>query len=164
MKKQIGRGLAMLALIVAMTFTACKPKDADVEKGVTTAIAAYPGVTASVKDGVATLSGEVSDDAAKAAAETAAKAVKGVKSVVNGLTVTPPPPPPAPVVINPDETLQKSAADVIAAIPAAKSVTAAVKDGVVTLTGTIKKADLPALIQKLNEIKPKKVENKLVIK
>ena len=164
MKKQIGRGLAMLALIVAMTFTACKPKDADVEKGVTTAIAAYPGVTASVKDGVATLSGEVSDDAAKAAAETAAKAVKGVKSVVNGLTVTPPPPPPAPVVINPDETLQKSAADVIAALPAAKSVTAAVKDGVVTLTGTIKKADLPALIQKLNEIKPKKVENKLVIK
>ncbi|MFT4023580.1 MAG: hypothetical protein QM664_07335 [Flavihumibacter sp.] len=66
--------------------------------------------------------------------------------------------------INPDDTLQKSAADIIAAIPAAKSVTAAVKDGVVTLTGTIKKADLPGLIQKLNEIKPKKVENKLVIK
>ncbi len=161
MKQQIGRGLAVLALVVAMTFTACKPKDADIEKNVTTAIAAYPGVSVSVKDGVATLSGEVADETTKAAIETATKAVKGVKSVSNSLTIPPPPP---PVVINPDETLQKTAADIIAGLPAAKSVTATVNDGVVTLTGTIKKADLPGLIQKLNEIKPKKVENKLVIK
>lgn len=161
MKQQIGRGLAALALVVAMTFTACKPKDADIEKSVATAIAAYPGVSVTVKDGVASLSGEVADETTKSAVETAAKAVKGVKSVSNGLTIPPPPP---PVVINPDETLQKTAADIIAGLPAAKSVTATVKDGVVTLTGTIKKADLPGLIQKLNEIKPKKVENKLVIK
>lgn len=162
MKQQFGRGLAALALVVAMTFTACKPKDADIEKNVTTAIAAYPGVSVSVTDGVATLSGEVADETTKAAIETATKAVKGVKSVSNSLTIPPPPPP--PVVINPDETLQKTAADIIAGLPAAKSVTATVKDGVVTLTGTIKKTDLPGLIQKLNEIKPKKVENKLVIK
>jgi hypothetical protein len=39
-----------------------------------------------------------------------------------------------------------------------------VSDGVITLTGEIKRAELPGLIQKLNEIKPKKIENKLVIK
>lgn len=164
MKQQLGKGLAMLALVVATTFTACKPKDVDIEKNVTTAIAAYPGVSVSVKDGVATLTGEVTDEASKTAAQTAAAAVKGVKSVTNNLTLPPPPPPPAPVVINPDETLQNSAKEVIAALPSAKGVTATVKEGVVTLTGTIKKADLPGLIQKLNEIKPKKVENKLVIK
>ena len=86
-----------------------------------------------------------------------------MKSVSNSLTVPPPPPPPAPVVINPDETLQ-NAVSAILADQKQSTVTAAVKDGVVTLTGEIKKADLPALIQKLNEIKPKKIENKLVVK
>lgn len=86
-----------------------------------------------------------------------------MKSVSNSLTVPPPPPPPAPVVINPDETLQ-NAVSAILAEQKQSTVTAAVKDGVVTLTGEIKKADLPALIQKLNEINPKKIENKLVVK
>lgn len=164
MKQQIGRGLAMLALIATVAFTGCKPKDADIEKGITTVIAAYPGVSVTVKDGIATLNGEVADAATKASVETAAKAVKGVKSISNNITLPPPPPPPAPVVINPDETLQTSATQAIAGLNISKTVTATVKDGVVTLTGQIKKTELPALIQKLNEIKPKKIENKLVIK
>lgn len=163
MKRQIRRVLFGWAMVISLTFVACAPKDADIEKSISTAIAAFPGVSVSVKDGVATITGEVADDATKAAVETAAKAVKGVKSVSNNITVPPPPPPPAPVVINPDETLQQSVAAIISGQGQAK-VTAAVKDGVVTLTGEIKKADLPALIQKLNEIKPKKIENKLVIK
>ncbi|MFT4023581.1 MAG: BON domain-containing protein [Flavihumibacter sp.] len=82
MKKQIGSGLAMLALVIAMTFTACKPKDADIEKNVAAAIAAYPGVTVTVKDGVATLSGEAADEAAKLLPKPR-QSVKGVKSVNN---------------------------------------------------------------------------------
>lgn len=163
MKRQIGRVLFGWSLVISMTFMACAPKDADIEKGIATAVSAYPGVSVMVKDGVATITGEVADDATKAAVETAAKAVKGVKSVTNSLTIPPPPPPPAPVVINPDETLQQSVAAIISGQKQDK-VTAAVKDGVVTLNGEIKKADLPALIQKLNEIKPKKIENKLVVK
>jgi osmotically-inducible protein OsmY len=163
MKHQIGRVLFGWALVISMTFMACAPKDADIEKSISSAISAYPGVSVTVKDGVATISGQVADDATKAAVETAAKAVKGVKSVENTLTVPPPPPPPAPVVINPDETLQNAVSAILADQKQAK-VTAAVKDGVVTLTGEIKKDDLPALIQKLNEIKPKKIDNKLAIK
>lgn len=72
-------------------------------KNITTAIAAYPGVSVSVKDGVATISGEVADEATKMAVETAAKGIKGVKSITNSLTIPPPPPPPTPVVINPDD-------------------------------------------------------------
>lgn len=163
MKRQIGRLLFGWALVISMTFMACAPKDADIEKAVTTAIGAYSGVSVAVKDGVATISGEVADETTKTAVEAAVKAVKGVKSVSNSLTIPPPPPPPAPVVINPDETLQ-NAVSALLADQKQSTVTAAVKDGVVTLTGEIKKADLPVLIQKLNEIKPKKIENKLVIK
>ncbi|PSK94889.1 BON domain-containing protein [Taibaiella chishuiensis] len=120
-----------------------------------------PGVTVEVKDGVATLSGPISDDATKAAMETAAKGVEGVKSVVNNTTTPPPPPMPAPVEINPDEALATAAA---AAAKEYNGVTVAVKDGVVTLTGEIKKADLPKLMQAMNSIKPKKVDNKLTVK
>jgi hyperosmotically inducible periplasmic protein len=163
MRPQITRVLFACTMVIAMSFAACAPKDADIEKGITTAIAAYPGVSVAVKDGVATITGEVTDESTRMAVETAAKGVKGVKSVANNLTVPPPPPPPAPVVINPDETLQQAVATIITNAKQPK-VMAAVKDGVVTLTGEIKKADLPGLIQLLNEIKPKKIENKLVIK
>jgi hypothetical protein len=43
-------------------------------------------------------------------------------------------------------------------------VTATINDGIVTLTGEIKKADLQKLMMALNSLKPKKVDNKLVIK
>lgn len=158
--KKIGRILVVLTMVSSVTFIACKPKDADIQKSVATAVAAYPGVSVTVTDGVATITGEVADEATKAAIETAAKAVKGVKSVSNSLTIPPPPP---PVVINPDETLQQTVGAAISALNLPK-VTAAVKDGVVTLTGEIKRADLPTLMQKLNEMKPKSIENKLTIK
>ena len=45
-----------------------------------------------------------------------------------------------------------------------KTVEADVNDGVVTLTGEIKRSQLTTLMQSVNELKPKRVENKLVIK
>ena len=158
--KRISRSLWVLFLLGTFAFTGCKPKDADIQKNVATAIGAYPGVQVTVTDGVATLSGEVADEATRAAAEAAAKGVKGVKSVNSNLTVTPPP---APVVINPDTTLQETANSAISALSLPK-VQAAVQDGVITLTGEIKKSELQGLMMKLNELKPKKIENKLTIK
>jgi len=66
-----------------------------------------------------------------------------------------------PVEISSDETLRNSVADVIKAYD---GVQADVKDGVVTLRGNIKQDDLQSLIMKVQELKPKKVENQLVIK
>ena len=111
-------------------------------------------------DGVATLTGEVKDDACKNVAETTAKGIKGVKSVVNDLTPTPPPPPPAPAV-NPDSELTKGVTDATKDFP---TVTAAVNNGEITLTGSIKRADLQKLMQTLNTLKPKKINNQLTIK
>ena len=158
--KRISRSLWVLFLLGTFAFTGCKPKDSDIQKNVATAIGAYPGVQVTVTDGVATLSGDVADEATRAAAEAAAKGVKGVKSVTSNLTVTPPP---APVVINPDTTLQETANSAISALSLPK-VQAAVQDGVITLTGEIKKSELQGLMMKLNELKPKNIENKLTIK
>ena len=66
-----------------------------------------------------------------------------------------------PVEINSDATLRSSVNDVIKAY---NGVEAEVKDGVVTLRGNIKQVDLQPLITKVQELKPKKVENQLVIK
>ncbi|WP_213807665.1 BON domain-containing protein [Granulicella sp. dw_53] len=65
------------------------------------ALASEP-IQASVQDGVATLNGNVSSDAARSLAASDASQVPGIRTVVNNLTVAPPQtaaltPPPAPV-------------------------------------------------------------------
>ncbi len=154
--------LALPTFILFVSLAACNSKtsDADVKTSVDNAIAAnsnLSGVYADVNDGVVTLTGQVKDETAKASAETTAKGVKGVKSVNNNLSVAPPP---APVEITADDPLKASVDNTIKAYP---GVTANVKDGVVTLTGQIKKADLQKLMMELNTLKPKKIENKLTI-
>lgn len=103
------------ALLVAVAFTSCKPKDADILSKVETALKADPkaaGTKAEVKDGVVTLSGEVADAECKASCEKVAGEVKGVKlPVVNNLSFTAPvvvAPPPASLTTSLDEaTMQK---------------------------------------------------------
>ena len=65
------------------------------------------------------------------------------------------------VEISSDATLRTSVNDVVKAYD---GVEADVKDGVVTLRGSIKQEQLQSLIMKVQELKPKKVENQLVIK
>ncbi len=66
-----------------------------------------------------------------------------------------------PVEISSDATLRSSVNDLVKAY---NGVEAEVKDGVVTLRGNIKQDELQTLIMKVQELKPKKVENQLVIK
>ena len=154
--------LAIVA-IAALSFTlpSCKGKsDAELKTAAESAIQANPelsGAMVEVTDGVATISGEVKDAAAQAAAEAAVKGVKGIKSVTNATSVVAP----APVVITPDDPLTTAVKDAVIDHP---TVTATVSDGVVTLTGEIAKSDLTTLIQKVNATKPKKIENQLTVK
>lgn len=153
--------LAVIMIALSVGFVSCTPKDADIKTAVEQAISVIPDASSAVievKDGVATISGEFKDDAAKAAAEAAAKAVKGVKSVVNNGTIAVVA---APIVVSPDAALIASVTD---AVKDFTTVKAAVLDGVVTLTGEIKKTDLPKLMMSINSLKPKKVENKLTVK
>lgn len=159
---KIGKMLTAAALIATVSFVSCKPKDADVQKNVQEKEAT--GIMVEVKDGVATLTGEVADDAAKAKAEEIAKENKDVKSVVNNITIA------APVATTPAVTTPVIAVDdvltkgVMDATKDFSTVKAEVKDGIVWLNGELKKADLPKLMMALNALKPKKIENKLTIK
>lgn len=99
-----------MAVVLTVRFVSCKPKHADIKVAIEKVISAMPdasGATIEVKDGIATISGVFKDESAKAAAEAAIKAVKGVKTVVNNGTVEVPVVE-VPVVISADEPLIKS--------------------------------------------------------
>lgn len=166
MKKTLASALLLLGtlMLISSTIPSCKSKvkDTDIQSSVEANLRGNPdlsGVTVTVNDGVATLSGEVRDAATKAAAESALAGVKGLKSVSNNITIAAPPAP--PVEITADDPLKASVTDAIKDHP---GVSAVVNDGVITLTGEIKRSDLTVLMQKLNALKPKKIDNKLTVK
>lgn len=147
-------------LSASILFFSCSPKDSEVQANITEKFAADPqlsGATATVTEGVATLSGELGDEAARTQAENAAKDVKGVKTVVNNTTVMAPPPPPAPVVSD----ITQGVTDATKDFP---TVTATVNGGEITLTGTLNRSDLPNLMQSLNSLNPTKINNQLTLK
>jgi hyperosmotically inducible protein len=156
---------------MAMSFIACKsgPKDEDIQKAVAEKAAAISsdgsGISSTVKDRVVTLSGSFKDDATRTAFETTVKAIPGVDSVVNNSTVVAPPPPPpvapVPVTISADSILMSGVADATKDFPGVK---ATVSDGVITLTGEIKRANLKNLMGSLHTLKPKNIDNKLTVK
>jgi len=165
MKKHLSLMVIGLSFIIpGILLSSCKEKDSKIQAAVETSLknSGMPEISATVKDGVATLSGECKSDADKAAVESMIAKVKGVKQVVNNCSVAPPPSAaPAPVVIAADDPLSKGVTDAIKDYPGVK---ADIKDGVVTLTGDIKRAELKKLMETLHTLKPKKIDNKLTIK
>lgn len=156
--------LAMLLLlfgavaIISSFMPGCKskPKDSDIKTAVETAISANPdlkGLIVDVKEGVATITGEVKDATAQSAVQTLVAAVKGVKSVQNNVSVAPPPPP--PVEITADDPLTSAVKDATKDFP---SVTATVKDGVISVSGELKADAWKKLKMALDGLKPKKVD------
>jgi hyperosmotically inducible protein len=141
--------LVVFALAMAVMAAACGKKDADIQKSVQDKLTSdgVTGVTATVKDGVATLTGEVKDVTVKSKAETSAKSVDGVKSVDNKLTTMPLP------VATPaanDQALKgkieenwKKAGCVGATVD--------VKDGVATVSGTVPEAKYATCWQVVSE-------------
>ncbi len=155
--------LPALILGATLTITGCGPKDAEVQQKSETSLNTNPetsGVTVTVDKGVATLSGEVANESARSAAEGLVKDVKGVKSVVNNVTVAAPVVT-APVEVSTDDALTAAVRDATKDHP---GVTATVSMGTVTLTGTVTKDENRTLMMKLNALKPGKIENNLTIK
>lgn len=159
---KLSKILIAVLLSAPVLFFSCKPKDADIQAKINEKFFATPdlaGANATVSDGVATLTGEVKDDAAKGQAEATAKEVKGVKSVVNNLTITPAAVPPPNII--PDSALSQGVIDAVKDFP---TVSATVNNGEVTLTGSIQRSDLTKLMQSLNSLHPAKINNQLSVK
>lgn len=155
--------LTVLSIAAVLFIAACGGKsDADLQKAVQDKLTAdqVTGVTVAVKDGVATLTGEVADAAMKTKADTSAKGVEGIKSVTNSLTLKPLPTP-APVA---DDKMIEGTINEALKKKAITGITVKVANGEVTLTGTAAKDKLPEIMMTANEAKPKKVNNQITVK
>lgn len=155
----------VLACVVSLgvSLSSCKDKntDAEIQTEVNKKLSDEAGsaLTASVSNGVVTLSGTCKDDECKRSCAEEAKEVNGVKDVVNNIAIAAPPA--ATVEITADAPLQEAVNNVVKGY---NDVKAEVKDGVVTLRGEIERSKLQDLMAALNGLKPKKVENQLVVK
>jgi osmotically-inducible protein OsmY len=146
--------VSALTLTLSLALAACGPKDADIKTAADAALSKMPGISVTVTDGVATIAGQFADSGQRSIAEGAVKGVKGVKSVVDNGTVA------APVVISADDSLRTNVAT---ALSAYGTLSSQVQDGVITLGGTVNKADLPKVMQALSALHPKKIENKATV-
>ena len=151
--------LTALSLILVLFAAACGKKDADIQKAAQDKLAAdnVPGATVSVKDGVATLTGEVADITVKSKAEAAVKGVDGVKSVTNNLTLkplpTPVPAPPDPMLKGKvEESLKKAGCT---------GATVDVVNGKVTIKGSVPEAKYVECIQAVNQSGATGIDNQL---
>ena len=137
--------LAIVSIAVVLFLAACGKSDADLTKAVNDKLKAdgVTGITATVKDGVATLTGEAADQTVKAKAETSAKSVEGIKSVVNSATLKPLPTA-TPAAADPaltgkiTENLKKAGCT---------GASVAVNNGVVTVTGEVPAAKYAECVQ-----------------
>src|SRR5690606_33289469 len=136
--------ITVLSLAFVMLLSACGKSDADIQKAAQDALTAanVPGATVTVKDGVATLTGEVADITAKNKANAAVK-VDGVKSVTDSLTLKPLPTP-APVA---DDKMIEGTVNESLKKAGITGITVTVADGVVTLKGDATKDKLAVIMK-----------------
>ncbi len=155
--------LTVLSLAVVLFLGACGGKsDAELQTAAADALKgdiATSAVTVAVNEGVATVSGEVADEAAKAKAETLAK-VEGIKSVTNSVTVKPMVVAPPPMAEGDDPTVKNKVESALKA-KGCDGATVEVQDGVATLRGTVATAKYEECFMAASEAGAKKVQNQL---
>ena len=154
--------LTILTLAFALLLGACGKKDSDLQKAAQDKLAADKviGVSITVKDGVATLTGEVADVTVKNKAMTSVKSVDGIKSVTDSTTLKPLPTPEPP---SADKMLEGTVNEGLKK-KNITGITVTVANGEITLTGEVAKDKLAEVMAVANETKPKKVNNKLTVK
>lgn len=157
------RLFSVLALAGVLLLAACGKSDSDLQKAASDKLSAdnISGVTVAVKDGTATLTGEVKDITVKTKAEADVKGVDGVKTVNNNLTLKPLAPAPTPA--GDDKMMEGSISENLKKANVT-GVTVSVNNGEVTLSGEIPKADLAKAMQAASAANPKKINNQLKTK
>ena len=145
----------LLFLCIAVALTSCKSHD-DKDKQIKDDIEKIlvPGVSVTVDRGVAKISGTFENGETHMKVLQDARNVKNVKSVLDDAITQ------ATPTVTPDNMLQTKVDAILVSYPL---VTATINDGMITLNGTVERAELPDLMKKMNETQPKKVENLLKI-
>lgn len=154
--------VAALALMVSVAAVSCKKKvsDADLTTKATTTVAAYPGTSVEVKEGVAHLSGTFATQEAKDAAIAELKKVEGVKDVMDMATVAPAAPAVETVSAVAPEVVQK-VTDALKDFPGVK---AEVVNGELTLTGNVSPEQARKIKMSVDALKVGKVNYSYTVK
>jgi osmotically-inducible protein OsmY len=154
------RLLAIIGIACVLFMAACGKSDADLTTAVNDKLRAdgVTGVTVAVKDGVATLTGEVADVTVKTKAENSAKSVEGIKSVDVASLRTKPLPVATPAAADPALT-GKITEDLKKAGCTGASVT--VVNGKVTVTGEVPNAKYATCIQTIQQSGITGIDNQL---
>jgi hyperosmotically inducible periplasmic protein len=153
--------LSVLTLALALLLSACGGKsDADLQKAAADKLTAdnITGVTVTVKDGTAALTGEVADITVKNRAEASVRGVEGIKSVTSTAVTLKPLPTPPPV--SADKMLEGTINESLRE-KNITGVTVTVVNGEVTLSGTVDKAKVAEVMMAAQEANPAKVINNL---
>lgn len=166
---KLTKGLFAIAIAATIGFVSCKPKDADIKADIDKAIQTnsdMTGLTASVNEGVVTLTGTCKDEECKTKCVKAVGEIKGVKSVVNNIMLPAPPPPPVapePISVTTalDEATQQKVKDGLKDIP---DVTVTFEGEKAVLTGEVTKANRMKIMQMLAAAKVKSDVSKLTDK
>jgi osmotically-inducible protein OsmY len=160
-QRSLGRyllGILLCFFLVSVTSCKKKNRDGDIQTAFASKAQSDPnlaGVSATVLDGTVTLTGTCADENCRTNAEKVVKDIDGVDKVVNNIQV-------AKVEVNDDANLRTAVDGVIKSYA---GVQADVSGGVVTLRGTIQdNAKLQDLMMAVNALRPKRVDNQLVIK
>lgn len=144
-----------LSASIMLFLSACgSPDDKDIQRNVIQELQNNPelkGITSSVKEGVVTLSGNCQSAGCDSLAETQVKKIDGVKSVNNQMQNE----------ATTDLTLRTSVQSIISRYDGVQADVAA---GVVVLRGTIEKKQVDPLMNELQALKPKKLDNQLAVK
>lgn len=152
----------MFVATAALFFIACGERsDTQIQLDLSRAMAATEGakVTSEVNKGNVVLNGECKDRACVEEAEKLAYEIKGVKSVTNNIKIVGGAD--GDSLYAGDELLTRAIQEITAGYD---SVSAEVDSGVVVLKGVIERNKLQELMQRLHQLKPKRIDNQLVIK
>lgn len=161
--------------MTALLLVACGRSDAEIKNDIAEKFKLYQGVTFDVKDGIVTISSRPTDEEMKQQIQHIVEKIKGVKAVVNNcpifqakeeieksqIRLPPRRYAPKPVEIKSEYDLNVAIGNMIVDY---NGVNATLIDNTVTLTGSIKKEQLPDLINNLEQLTKRKIENKLKIR
>lgn len=147
---------------LSAAFYSCAPSDAELQTSINEKLQSDPiftGITATVTEGTATLSGEVPGKEVRANAANMVKDVEGVLSVTNHITIAPPKVTPSQSLIRDDQMLE----DVEAILKDYPGVTATVSGGTVKLRGTIDSSKMIDVLHALDRLHPESIDNQLTV-
>ncbi|OOG18506.1 hypothetical protein BWD42_00515 [Sphingobacterium sp. CZ-UAM] len=150
----------LLATSAVLSFSACKSglSDDKLEEKIENALTGRKTVDVEVEKGKVILSGTVTSEEEKQQIESIAKTAgdKDVKSIQNDLVVSAPVATPAPITVSNNDAVLGAAVNTF--MKDFPSVQASVKDGVISVTGTLEQAKIVTLKQGLDNLNPKKVD------